>query len=86
MTLYLNGFKIEFSSSTFTAYVRDFPDPKQLKAFREPIGDEWFTHWRGGKLYGIPRVEGPTNQIGIKQEDLGDFRKRSYYGRVDMFR
>lgn len=75
MTLYLNGFKIEFSSSTFTAYVRDFPDPKQLKAFREPMGDEWFTHWREGKLYGIPRVERPTNQIGVKQEDLacGDF-------------
>lgn len=64
MALYLNGFKIEFSSSTFTAYVRDFSDPKQLKEFREPIKDEWFTHWRGGKLYGIPRVERPKSQIG----------------------
>lgn len=64
MTLSLNGFKIEFSSPTFTAYVRDFPDPKQLKKFRESIRDEWFTHWRDGKLYGIPRTENPQTPIG----------------------
>lgn len=70
MALYLNGFQIEFSSSGFTAYVQDFPDPKQLKEFREPIRDEWFTHWRDGKLYGIPRVQDPQHQIGIKKDDL----------------
>jgi hypothetical protein len=70
MALYLNGFQIEFSSSSFTGYVRDFPDPKQLKKFREPIRDEWFTHWRNGKLYGIPRVPHPQSQIGTKKDDL----------------
>jgi len=64
MALHLNGFKIAFSSPTFSAAVRSFPDPKQLKAFREPRQEEWFMHWRDGKLYGIPRVEHPKMHVG----------------------
>jgi hypothetical protein len=67
MPLYLNGFKVEFSSPTFTAYVRSFPDPKQLKGFREPIRDEWFTYWRDGRLYGIPRVDNPRTVVGDEE-------------------
>jgi len=34
MTTLLNGFQIEFSASTFSAYASELKDPEELKALR----------------------------------------------------
>jgi hypothetical protein len=64
MSLQLNGFKLELSSSTFSANVLDLSDPAEIGAIREVHEHEWFTHWREGKLYAIPRVTAPTAVLG----------------------
>jgi hypothetical protein len=64
MTLFLNGYPVEFSGAKFTACVGDLPDPKQLKELRNELGTEWFTHWRAGKVYAIPNVAQPAIQYG----------------------
>jgi len=64
MSISLNGFKIELSAQTFKAYVQDLPNNKEVKPLREALGDEWFLHWRKGKLYGIPKVATPQKPFG----------------------
>lgn len=56
MSICFNGFKVELSANTFTAYVQDMPDNRGLRALREQLQPEWFLHWRSGKVYGIPKV------------------------------
>nr|MDZ8056631.1 hypothetical protein [Nostoc sp. EkiNYC01] len=56
MSICFNGFKVELSANTFTAYVQDMPDNRGLRALREQLQPEWFLHWRAGKVYGIPKV------------------------------
>lgn len=55
MSYYLNGFHVTFSTPTITVYVRDLPDPAELRPLRKELANDWFLHWRGGKLYGLPR-------------------------------
>jgi len=57
MSIFLNGFKVELSAKTFTAYVQDMPENKELQALREKLQSDWFLHWRFGKVYGIPKVK-----------------------------
>jgi hypothetical protein len=64
MPVFLNGFKTELSADSFAAYVSDVAEPSALKSLRESLGTDWFTHWRDGKLYGIPRVEHPAMPFG----------------------
>ena len=64
MSLFLNGYPVEFSAPTFTAHVDSLPDPKQLKDLRSQLGTEWFTHWRSGKVYAIPNLPHPAVQYG----------------------
>lgn len=64
MSILLNGFKLELSASTFTAYVQEMPDNKGLKVLREKLQDSWFLHWRRGKVYGIPKVPEPEQKFG----------------------
>lgn len=64
MSIFLNGFKVELSASTFTAYVQEMPENKGLKALQEKLQDFWFLHWRGGKVYGIPKVPESEEKFG----------------------
>jgi hypothetical protein len=68
MKLILNGFDVQLSSPTFSAWVQDVPDPKGMKLLRETHKGEWFFHWRGGKAYAIPRVVKPSKVIGQEQQ------------------
>ncbi|MEG4964395.1 MULTISPECIES: Piwi domain-containing protein [unclassified Microcoleus] len=69
LDIQLNGFKVELSAKTFKAYVQNLPNSQELKSFIELLGDEWFFHWRKGKLYGIPKVTNPQKSFG-QLEDL----------------
>ncbi|MEG4428054.1 MULTISPECIES: Piwi domain-containing protein [unclassified Microcoleus] len=69
LDIQLNGFKVELSAKTFKAYVQNLPNNQDLKSFRELLGDQWFSHWRKGKLYGIPKVTNPQKSFG-QLEDL----------------
>jgi hypothetical protein len=69
MSVSLNGFKVKLSAQTFKAYVQDLPNNQEVKLFREALGDEWFFHWRSGKLYGIPKVNTLSKAFG-QPEDL----------------
>ncbi|MGL4621904.1 MAG: argonaute/piwi family protein [Chroococcidiopsis sp.] len=64
MSIFLNGFKVELSASTFTAYVQDMPENKGLRALREELQDSWFLHWKGGKVYGIPNFTSQEVKFG----------------------
>lgn len=64
MSISLNGFKVELSASTFTAYVQDMPENRGLRALREKLQDSWFLHWKAGKVYGIPKVPEPEQKFG----------------------
>jgi argonaute-like protein len=64
----LNGFRIEFSGPTLTAYVQELPDPKQVAELRERLGEQWF-FWREGKqVFGIPKTPEPTGRFGTRVE------------------
>ena len=64
MSISLNGFKVELSDSTFTAYVQDMPDSKEFRALREKLQPDWFLYWRGGKVYGIKKESQSTQTFG----------------------
>ncbi|MEG5171997.1 Piwi domain-containing protein [Microcoleus sp. B3-D7] len=68
LDIHLNGFKVELSAPTFKAYVQNLPNSQQLKSFIELLGDEWFFHWRKGKLYGIPKVTNPQKPFGQMED------------------
>ncbi|MDA8219825.1 MAG: Piwi domain-containing protein, partial [Dehalococcoidales bacterium] len=51
----LNGFRLSFSSPTFTAYLRDMPDNDELRPLKQRLGAAWFLYWDEGKVYGLPR-------------------------------
>jgi hypothetical protein len=64
----LNGFRVEFSGRTLTAYAREVLDPKQVRDLRERLGHEWFV-WREGRLvFGIPKISEPTESFGNRVE------------------
>ncbi|OWY69050.1 stem cell self-renewal protein Piwi domain-containing protein [cyanobacterium TDX16] len=69
MSIFLNGFRIEITAQTTKVYVQDLPNNQEVKPLREVLGDEWFLHWREGKLYGIPKVATPQKLFG-QPEDL----------------
>jgi hypothetical protein len=64
MSISLNGFKVELSAQILKAHVQDLPNNQEVKPLRQVLGDEWFLHWRQGKLYGIPRVITPQKPFG----------------------
>jgi hypothetical protein len=61
--LLLNGFRLVFSSKSFSARRMELPDNKHLKELRVQHSD-WFTYWREGVLYAIPRKGSPRTTIG----------------------
>jgi hypothetical protein len=69
MSISLNGFKVKLSAQTLKAHVQDLPNNRDVEPLRQALGDEWFLHWRQGKLYGIPRVITPQKPFG-QPEDL----------------
>src|SRR4051812_22313790 len=62
--LYLNGFRVGFSASEFTAQVRAMPDNQEFKPLREKLKDEWFLYWQKGICYGLPRTPSPRLAFG----------------------
>ena len=68
MSISLNGFKVELSAQTFKAYVQDLSHNQEVKTLRQALGDEWFLHWRQGKLYGIPKVTKLQKSFGQPEE------------------
>src|SRR2546426_10015290 len=64
----LNGFRIECSSPTISAYVWQLPNPKQIRDLRERLGHEWFFWREGQQVFGVPRVQDPTKQFGSRVE------------------
>lgn len=64
MSIFLNGFRIELSASTFTAYEQKMPDNHKLRSIREQHKHDWFLYWQNGLLYGIPKIPNPTTIIG----------------------
>lgn len=67
-SILLNGFKVELSSATFTAYIQDMPENVGFRPLREKIKDSWFLYWRDGKVYGLPRVSEPEQRFGNAAE------------------
>jgi hypothetical protein len=61
--LLLNGFGVTLSSDTFEARTLELPDNKQVKPLRE-LHKDWFLSWREGILYGIPKTEQPSTDLG----------------------
>lgn len=53
----LNGFRLDFSAATFTAYRKPMSDGDQLRTLREQLADAWFLYWDSGTVSGIPRAE-----------------------------
>lgn len=68
MSISLNGFKVELSAQTFKAYVQDLPNNQEVKPLRQALGDEWFLHWRQGKMYGIPKNTKLQKSFGQSEE------------------
>jgi hypothetical protein len=62
--LYLNGFRIRFSSDEFTGYVRAMADNKELKPLRNQLKGSWFLHWQEGVCYGLPKAASPATEFG----------------------
>ena len=62
--LLLNGFEVELSSHAFTAQVRNMKTAKGLRRLREEHEGSWFLYWRGGKVYGVPKVPEPAQDFG----------------------
>ncbi len=53
-----NGFRLEFSATTFTAHQQCLPDSDKLRELKEQLGDAWFLYWDDGVVLGLPRVDG----------------------------
>lgn len=66
-----NGFEVTLPE-VIDVVIRDFPDPKEVKAERERLKSFWFVHWLGGKLYhlrlqgGGPNIEGTLSKLETK--------------------
>lgn len=67
-TIFFNGFKIELSAQSFTAYVQDVMESRELKGLREKLGDSWFLYWRDGRAYGHPRTSTARERFGTLTE------------------
>lgn len=67
MSISLNGFSVSFSTTSFVARVLDVPNPDDMKTLRARYGEEWFLHWRGGKAYGLPRLDRPERTFGSEK-------------------
>jgi hypothetical protein len=64
LSVSLNGFRIEFSSSQFELYSAAIPENSRVEILREELGSDWFIYWRKGIVYGLPRTDGVTNPFG----------------------
>lgn len=62
--MFLNGFKVELDSPTFTAYLQDLPENAKLRSLREQLKDSWFLYWQDGKVYGLPKKSEPEQEFG----------------------
>jgi hypothetical protein len=61
--LFLNGLHLSLSRETFSARRMALPNNKQLKELRR-AHEDWFTYWREGFLYAVPRNDSPRTTIG----------------------
>ena len=61
LSVSLNGFRIEFSSSQFELYSAAIPDNSRVEILREKLGPDWFIYWRKGIVYGLPRTDSVVN-------------------------
>jgi len=67
-----NGFKINLPESV-EVIVREMPSPSEVKGERERLGEYWFVHWMGGKLYNLrlkgggPNVDGSPRTLRTSQ-------------------
>ena len=61
LSVSLNGFRIEFSSSQFELYSAAIPDNSRVEILREKLGPDWFIYWRKGIVYGLPRTDSVAN-------------------------
>lgn len=61
--LRLNGFEIELPEA-IDVVVWPLANPANVRAERKRLGDHWFVHWLGGKLYGIRLKPGGPNVAG----------------------
>ena len=68
----LDGFEVELSSRTFTAQVRNMKTPKRLCRLRGEYEGSWFLYWRGGEVYGVPKVPEPARDFGEPVESTFD--------------
>ncbi|ACK67911.1 stem cell self-renewal protein Piwi domain protein [Rippkaea orientalis PCC 8801] len=66
MSILLNGFKIELSAPTFTAYVEQMPNNKNIESIREKHQDDCFIYWHEGQLFVIPKT--PESKISIGEK------------------
>ncbi len=63
-----NGFRLDFSSPTFTAYQQAMPDNRHLRPLKEHLGTGWFLYWDEGTVFGLPREEGASHfgeEVGL---------------------
>ena len=67
MSILLNGFKVNFSSLTFKAHVRDMPNNKDFKALKQKHENDWFLYWQEGKMYGFPKNNEGSEQTLFNQ-------------------
>lgn len=61
--LLLNGFHLSLSAATFQARRMALPDNKGLKQLRG-LHPDWFTYWRDGWVYAVPKVSEPGTTLG----------------------
>jgi hypothetical protein len=54
----LNGFRVAVRPGQFTAFVRDLPDPGELRQLRAAAGNRSALWWNRGMLYELPRDPG----------------------------
>lgn len=64
----LNGFKIELSAESLTAYVQDVMDVQELRRLRDKHSESWFFYLRDGTIYALPRTPNPSPPFGVKRE------------------
>ncbi len=68
--LVFNGFQIEFNSEEFSGFVGDLPDPAEMAARREKVGDTCALWHSGNALYGVPKVDGARVPDGMASTTL----------------
>jgi len=77
-----NGFRLDFSSPTFTAYQQAMPDNRHLRPLKEHLGTGWFLYWDEGTVFGLPREEG-TSHFGEEVELATDQHLKLLAARIE---